>query len=237
MLEATQYKLLTFDCYGTLIDWESGILGAIRPVLQSHGKPLTDQEILETYAVLEPAIQAGEYISYREVLRRVMAGFGQRLEFQPTEAECDSLADSVENWVPFTDTVEALTTLKRHYKLAILSNIDRDLITQSTRHLKVLFDYIITAEDVRSYKPASGHFNRILTESGESMDRILHVAQSVHHDIVPAQALGFTSVWINRRHNKEGFGATVKAEAKPDLEVSDLKTLAEWADKAFSSVV
>jgi 2-haloacid dehalogenase len=226
MLDFDRYEYLTFDCYGTLIDWERGILTAIHPVLAKHGVAISDDELLERYGELESAAEGGEYHSYKETLATVMDGFARHYDFTLAPGERESLAVSVGDWPPFADTVEALGVLAGRYKLVILSNIDDDLFALSAKHLKVPFAAVITAQQVGSYKPNHGHFRVALDRLGVSKERILHVAQSLFHDIVPAKEVGLATVWVNRRHDRSGFGATPAAAARPDLEVPDLRTLA-----------
>lgn len=226
MLDFQRYEVLSFDCYGTLIDWESGILGALQPLLQRHGLALRDEEVLELYAELEAQAEQREpRPKYREVLREVVRQFGARLGFLPTPAEVDSLAESLPNWRPFPDTVEALRALKRRFKLAIISNVDDELFASSARHLGVEFDWVITAEQAGSYKPELEIFKFALRRIGLPPERILHVAQSIYHDIIPAKKLGLATVWVNRSKGREGFGATPRAHGEPDLEVPDLGRL------------
>lgn len=229
MLDFDRFTYLTFDCYGTLIDWEQGILAALRPVLDRHGIALSDDAALEVYGELESAAEHGPYRPYRELLATVMDGFGERLGFAPAADEREALAVSVGDWPPFPDTVEALQTLARRFQLAILSNIDDDLFAGSARRLGVTFAAVVTAEQVGRYKPDPRNFRALLTRLDVAPDRVLHVAQSLFHDIAPAHALGLTTVWINRRHDRPGFGATPPATARPDLEVTDLATLARMA--------
>lgn len=231
MLDLTRFAWLTFDCYGTLIDWESGMLRALRPVLGRHGKSLADEEVLELYAELEARAEAGPYLRYREVLENVMAGMGKFLGFTASAAELGALAESLPGWPPFADTVEALRRLKARYRLGIISNTDDDFFAQTARTLEVPFDAVITAEQARSYKPSQHNFELALERLGEPRERVLHVAQSLYHDHVPAQALGLRSVWVNRRTGKPGGGATRPASVQPDLEVPDLKSLADLAEK------
>ncbi|MCI0406349.1 MAG: haloacid dehalogenase type II [candidate division Zixibacteria bacterium] len=222
MLELKKYRVLSFDCYGTLIDWEKGILKAILPVLFRRDVALSDAEILEQYAALEAKAEAGPYIKYRDVLRKVMQGFGEKFNFSPNEAELNALPDSLKNWKPFPDTVEALLELKQRFKLAVISNTDDALFAETARHLRVRFDWIVTAEQVKSYKPSKNNFKKALEIIGAGPDKVMHVAQSVYHDIIPAKRLGFSTVLVRRR----GHGATPPTEGQPDLEVPDLKTLA-----------
>ncbi|MGI8689110.1 MAG: haloacid dehalogenase type II [Thermomicrobiales bacterium] len=226
MLDFDRFTYLTFDCYGTLIDWERGILAALRPVLDRHGIAVSDDAALALYGELESAAERGPYHHYRALLATVMDGFGERLGFTPSADERAALALSVGNWPPFPDTVAALQMLARRFRLAILSNIDDDLFAGSARHLGVAFAVVVTAEQVGSYKPDPRNFRTLLARLDVAPDRVLHVAQSVFHDIAPANALGLTTVWINRRHDRAGFGATPPATARPDLETPDLRTLA-----------
>ena len=223
MLNFDAYQVLTFDCYGTLIDWEQGILGALRPVLSAHHLHLPDAEILALYAALESQVEAGAYCPYRTVLRQVMEGFGATLHFVPTPQELACLAASLKYWQPFADTVAALWALQSRYRLAIISNIDADLFTATAQHLQVPFDWVITAERVQSYKPSWQNFTYAMEHIGVPKARILHVAQSLYHDIVPAKQLGLTAVWVNRYQRRAG--ATPPVPVQPDLEVPDLRTL------------
>ncbi len=229
MLDFDQYRVLTFDCYGTLIDWESGILRAIRPILSAHGITVKDDALLEAHGELEAEIEGDAYRPYRQVLREVVAGLGMQWNFSPSAQEMESLPESVRNWLPFPDTVAALRILKRQYKLAIVSNIDDDLFAVTAPKLGVQFDYVITAEQARSYKPSRNNFNIALHRIGLPVEQVLHVAQSLFHDVEPAKSLGLDTVWVNRRAGLAGFGATKPAEARPDLEVPDLLSLAMLA--------
>ena len=230
MLNSDKYKVLTFDCYGTLIDWENGILTALKPVLANHNINLNDDTILELYAKLESDIEKGEFLIYKNVLRKIMEKIGNKFGFGLSSSENDCLIESLRNWQPFPDTSESLRLLKNKFKLAIISNIDNDLFAYSEKHLGVNFDYIITAEQVRSYKPALDNFEFAIRKIGVSPDKILHVAQSIYHDIVPAKTVGLSTVWVNRRKGKKGFGATPPASGQADLEVSGLKELVQVLD-------
>lgn len=228
MLDFRRFRVLTFDCYGTLIDWESGILGALGPLLAAHGKSLADEKLLELYGELEAEAEAGEYQSYRKVLEGVARGVGRRLGFEPSNQEARSLPESLKNWQPFPDTVAALKKLKSHYKLAIVSNTDDDLFADTARLLEVPFDWVVTAQQAGSYKPSHRNFKLALERIALPPDQVLHCAQSIYHDVIPARGLGLAAVWVNRRGAKGG-GATKAAQGQPDLEVPDLKTLAEMA--------
>jgi 2-haloacid dehalogenase len=232
MLDFSEFECLTFDCYGTLIDWESGILGAIRPILEVHHRKLSDDGILELYAALESEEENGEYKKYRQVLQRVMWKMAARIVFPLTEGEFNALPDSMPLWPAFPDTVEALRRLKSKYKLAIISNTDDDLFAQTAKTLEVPFDFVITAEQAQSYKPSHNNFQLALERSGLPKKRVLHCGQSIYHDIIPTRELGIANVWVNRRAGKRGSGATRGAMEKPDLEVPNLKTLADLATKS-----
>lgn len=220
------FDALTFDCYGTLIDWETGILGGLRPLLAEHAWTGDDEEALELFGAVESGIQTERYRPYAEVLRLCVDRIADRVGFTPTEEERGSLLRSLGAWPAFPDTVEALAVLKAHYRLAVVSNVDDVLFSLSARHLGVEMDEVVTAEQVGSYKPAPAHFHRVVDRLGLPRERILHVAQSLFHDVAPARELGFTTVWVNRRGGRSGFGATPPSDASPDLEVPDLATLA-----------
>ena len=234
-LDLSQFDVLTFDCYGTLIDWESGIVTAMRPILDRHGVDLTDDQLLELFAELEAAAELPPYKPYREVLSRVVDGFGERLGFPPTPGDRAALPESVGDWPAFPDTVAALHALGRHYRLAILSNVDDDLFARSARRLDTDFAAVVTAQQVGSYKPNPRNFQRAIERAGVPQERILHVAQSLFHDIAPAKEAGLATVWVNRRYDRPGSGATPVASAQPDLEVPNLATLASLVDGAFTA--
>jgi 2-haloacid dehalogenase len=227
VLDFERFTVLTFDCYGTLIDWETGILQAVRPVLAKHGVEADDPTILETYASLEAKHEEDEYVRYEVVLRMVMAEMSLRLGFDASTEDVLSLPRSLAHWKPFPDTVDALRKLKTRYKLAVVSNVDDALFAATARALEVPFDGVITAQQARAYKPDRRIFELAFARLGVPRERILHVAQSVYHDIVPARALGVACVWVNRRKGKDGSGATRPAESTPDLEVPDLRSLVE----------
>lgn len=230
MLDFSQYEALTFDCYGTIINWEQGILEAIKPVLAAYQLGIDDSQILELFAQLEGEIEAGEYQSYRSVLGQVMQQFGEKLGFVPTSDQLNCLADSIQNWQPFPDSIDALKRLKQQFKLVIISNIDDDLFAFTAKRLGAPFDFVITAFQAKSYKPSTHNFEFAFEKTGIPRDKILHVAQSIYHDIVPAKALGLSTVWVNRRHDQAGFGATLPASSQPDLEIPNLETLAKLAE-------
>ena len=227
MLDFSQFSVLSFDCYGTMIDWESGIFSALRPVLKTHKKEISDAALLELYAELEFREEQEKFQNYRDVLQAVMRGFGGQLGFKPTDAEVRSLPDSIANWQPFPDTVEALQRLKTRYRLAVISNIDDDLFALSAPKLRVKFDEVITAQQARCYKPGERIFRVARERIGVDPAKWLHVGQSVYHDVIPAKSLGLATVWVNRPSPRAGAGATKAATAKPDVEVPSLAALAD----------
>lgn len=226
MLDLTRFKVLTFDCYGTMIDWESGIFSALRPILREHNQRIADNALLELYSELELKAEQGEFLRYRDVLQSVVRGFGERLGFSPNDAEVRSLPESLRNWQPFPDTVEALRKLKSHYQLAVLSNVDDDLFASTAPKLGVTFDHVITAQQAGCYKPCMRMFKLAEDRIGVGRKQWLHVGQSIYHDVIPAQSLGVATVWVNRPSPRPGAGAATAASGKPDLEVPDLNTLA-----------
>lgn len=226
MIDPTAFRTLTFDCYGTLIDWETGILEALRPLLFAHGLELGEEALLEFFGELESEIEAEAYRPYREVLSEVVYRLGRRLGFVADAREARSLPDSVAHWPAFPDTAEALQALARRYELVVVSNIDDELFAGSAPKLGVPLHALITAKQVGAYKPSRRMFEAAIARIGRPTSEILHVAQSLFHDIVPAQAMGLATVWVNRRAGKTGSGATPPGDARPDLEVPDLATLA-----------
>jgi 2-haloacid dehalogenase len=225
-LDFQTVEALTFDCYGTLIDWERGLLSALRPVVAAHTISVGDDELLELYARLESQLESGSYLPYREILARLVDGFGRELGFQPSADERQALVASIRDWPPFPDTVPALRQLKTRFKLGVISNIDDDLFTS---RLGVDLDWLVTAQQARAYKPSLRPFELALERIARPRSAVVHVAQSLFHDHVPAGALGLRSVWINRRAGKPGSGATPPAAAQPKLELPSLAALAELA--------
>jgi 2-haloacid dehalogenase len=227
---ATKFKwsdirVLTFDCYGTLIDWEKGLLDTLIPVLLAHNIHMSDENALGLFAELEQAAERGPYQDYKSVLRSVMDGFGARLAFQPCDSERECLVHSLKHWMPFPDTVDTLQILKSTFKLAVVSNIDDDLFSFTQQRLDIRFDWVITAEQVKSYKPSLNNFLTAFKRIGIPQNQIVHIAQSLYHDIAPANQIGISSVWVNRRLGQKGLGATVRGDAQPDMVVPDLHSL------------
>ncbi len=222
-----RFEVITFDCYGTLIDWEAGLLAAFKPILARHAVKASDEKVLRLWARFEKAEESGPWRPYREVMRWVVLHAGMALGFRPSPSECDSVLRSLGGWPAFPDTVAALRRLKRRYGLGVISNIDDALFAKTAKTLRVPFDWVVTAEQARSYKPAKKNFELALRRIGLPKGRILHAAQSRFHDIRTAKALGLATVWVNRRHAQKGGGATPGAAVTPDWVVPNLKTLAD----------
>jgi 2-haloacid dehalogenase len=225
-IDFTSFSHLTFDCYGTLIDWERGILEAVGGVLARHGLTVPEEQIIRLYASFEAEIEAGPYRKYAEVLRGVMHGFGLELGFEPNEEDLEELPASVGSWPAFPDSSAALERLASRYKLVVLSNIDDAMFVESRKVLGVGFDDVITAEQIGSYKPAARNFKYALERLGVAKTRVLHVAQSLYHDHAPAKRLGLATAWVNRPSRCPGVGVAPVTDVVPDLEVESLEALA-----------
>jgi 2-haloacid dehalogenase len=225
MLDFNRFEVLTFDCYGTLIDWEAGLLAALRPILSAYDKNIDDATLLKLYGDFEQRSEQGKFHPYREVLESVVRQFGDELQFTPTIEEARSLPDSLATWQPWPDTVAALRQLKTRFRLAILSNVDDDLFALTRPKLEIEFDEIITAQQAQAYKPSLKLFELALSRIHAPAHRVLHVGQSIYHDVIPAQALGLATVWVNRPSARCGVGAVKAANATPDLTVSSLAEL------------
>jgi 2-haloacid dehalogenase len=221
--------VLTFDCYGTLIDWETGIARGLRAALGPRAGSAGDEALLELYAIQEAALEAGPYISYREVLARACAGVGRAFGLETTDAAARGFAASVGEWPAFPDSADALARLRGRFRLGVLTNCDDDLFALSEARLGVRFEWLVTAQQVGSYKPNPRHFQVALERMDVPGNRILHVAQSLFHDHVPARRLGLATAWIDRRHDRPGSGATPPADAAPDLTATDMATFADLA--------
>ncbi len=215
------YEIITFDCYGTLIDWERGLRDGFAAAAAASGRPVDTAAAMRLFRETEPVVQAETFRSYRDILaetgRRVAVGLGWPLP----AARAGFLAESLLGWTPFPDTNAALRRLTAAgYRLGILSNVDNDLLAWTCRHLAAPFDLIVTAEQVRSYKPAPGHFLEARTRiKGRPW---LHAAQSYFHDVTPCRALGIPCAWINRK------GEAPAGAARPDREFRTLTALADW---------
>ena len=228
-IDYAQFDAITFDCYGTLIDWETGLADAFRAVLPAHEVAANAEDLLARYARYEAAAEAGPYLPYREVLAIGLRGVAAEFGVTPTEDETASFGGSVGHWPAFPDSSAALAQLKERFRLGVLTNCDDDLFAASNRRLGVEFDWIVTAQQVGSYKPSAANFLALFERLAVPRGRILHVAQSLFHDHAPAKRLGLTTVWIDRRHDRPGAGATPTAKAIPDATFPDMASFAAAA--------
>jgi 2-haloalkanoic acid dehalogenase type II len=231
-MRLSDFDALTFDCYGTLIDWESGILGALKPWAARHGVRADDEALLAAFGRAESRREAQHPTTlYPEILALVLRDLGAELGAPVSDEEAAAFGASVKDWPAFADSAAALAYLKQHYKLIIVSNVDRDSFRHSNKKLGVAFDAVVTAQDSGAYKPALNHFHLAferLAALGIGKAKLLHVAQSLFHDHVPAKQLGLATAWINRRAGRGGEGATpVAAPVKPDWEVPSMAAFAE----------
>lgn len=214
-------RAISFDCYGTLIDWQTGIRRAMRPALAAAEIFMDDGVLFQQFALLERRAEAPPYKSYKQVLEQVAAGFFE----EPEHADCTVLWKSLPDWPAFEDTPGALAALRRRFKLAVVSNIDDDLFAFSEAKLDVDLDVVVTAEQVRSYKPRLPHFHELLKRLELPPEQVLHVAESRYHDIEPANALGMPTVWVNRARG--GFSASGEGAGEPMLTVRTLRELTD----------
>jgi len=228
-LDFDRFDVLTFDCYGTLIDWEAGILAAIRGPLAAHGIEAADEDVLAAFGRHEAELEAGPYRPYREVLGGVLAAMVGHFGAEASPEERAAFGASVADWPAFPDSAAALRQLQQRFQLGVITNCDDDLFAASQARLGVTFDYLVTAQQAKRYKPNPRGFELMFERVGLPPARILHVAQSLYHDHVPAKRLGLSTVWVDRRGARPGFGATPPAEASPDVTVPDMATLAELA--------
>ncbi len=225
-MRLSDYKVLTFDCYGTLIDWEAGIWDAYQPLLMKNNRSdITRDDALESHAVLEGEQETDTPgMLYTDVLKCVHKAFAKKLKLQTSDQLDADFGDSIQHWPAFPDTADALRFLKTRYQLVILSNVNRDGFAASNRKLGVEFDAIYTAEDIGSYKPAAANFEYLLarldSDLGLARSDILHTAQSLFHDHVSANKFGLANAWIDRRRLSESgaWGATAKVEQRPDID-------------------
>lgn len=236
-LDLSSFRALTFDCYGTLIDWEAGILSVLRPWARRTGIAADDAALLTAFSEEEPHCQAETPAApYPDILHRVHERLATRFNAPLEATDAMLLGESIGAWLPFPDTVAALQALKRRYRLVIVSNVDRASFAKTNARLGVAFDAIVTAQDAGSYKPAPEHFVQalsILSAWSIAREQVLHVAQSLFHDHVPAKALGLRTVWITRVNDSRG-AATRPPElpVAPDLAVPTLGDLARLAEAA-----
>lgn len=218
-MKLTDFKALTFDCYGTLIDWESGMLAALQPLIDKSRKPLSRDEVLQAHARHESRQQARTPTKlYRDLLAVVYKRLAEEWEVPASWDDALTYGRSVKDWPAFPDSAEALKELKERYKLVILSNVDNESFAFSNARLGVTFDAIYTAGDIGSYKPSPTNFDYMLealADRGIAKGDILHTAESLFHDHKPANAAGLASCWIYRRHDKQGFGATMDPGGTP----------------------
>lgn len=230
------FEALSFDCYGTLIDWETGIAAVLEPWAASHGRSLPREELLTAYSAHEAHAEEEHPTDlYPQILARAMRGLGAQLGIPVSDDEAEALAHSVPQWPAFPDSAEALGRLSERYALIILSNIDRASFAGSNKHLKVTFTSILTAQDIGSFKPSPRNFEALLAEVdrlGIPREGLLHVAQSLFHDHVPAKSFGLPTVWINRRHDNPGWGATPAPpeSVTPDWTFTSMKAFADAVD-------
>jgi len=239
-LDLTAFKALSFDCYGTLIDWEAGIAAVLAPWAKEQGLDLSEEELLLAYADNEAAVEHEIPTAlYPEVLAEAFRRIGTRLGRPVSDGWARRLGGSVPDWPAFPDSSGALARLSRHYQLIIVSNVHREGFAGSNKRLRGDFAAIITAEDVGAYKPAGNHFRALgdtLPQLGVERDQLLHVAQSLFHDHVPAKREGLPSVWINRRHDRPGWGATPEPGESwtYNLEFKSMGDFADAVDRAFA---
>lgn len=241
MKQLADFRVLTFDCYGTLVDWETGILCVLRPWAARAGVVANDSKLLAAFASAESeAEHAQPGAAYPEILRVAHAGIARRLGASPDPVVADALGRSVGDWPVFPDTLDALKRLQRRHKLIIVSNVDRASFAKTHPKLGVHMDAVVTAEDVGAYKPDLRMFVRALEVAGQwgaSMNQVLHVGQSLYHDHVPAKKLGLATVWVKRESAAGELGATRDPgeTVKPDLIVSTLAELADLDDREAST--
>ena len=215
------WTTVSFDCYGTLVDWESGISTAFREAAAAEGIDLERAAIIAAYHEVEPQIQATEYRPYRDILAETAQRVAARLGWDLDPGRTGFLAESLPDWPVFADTRQALERLKSRFAIAILSNIDDDLLQATIQRIGVDFDWTVTAQQVRSYKPAHAHFREALRRV-EGRGSLLHAAQSYFHDIRPTAELGIAAVWVNRLDEEAGEGG------EPLQVLGDLTELADW---------
>ena len=220
-MDFDQFKLISFDCYGTLVDWKRSLTDIMNPFVTRHKLDLSKDQLFDLFLRADQKSISEDYKPYHDVLVSIMDEMGKELNINLMQTERTCLVDRFGDWTAFPDTTDALQELKKRYKLAIISNVDDELFDVTKRCLGVRFDYIITAKQVGSYKPSKNNFIKALEKFGLPSEHVLHVAQSIYHDIVPTNELGWSNVWVNRYNEPE---RTNPAEF-PDLEVPDLASL------------
>lgn len=214
-------ETITFDCYGTLIDWAAGLKAAFEEIFGA-GVAARIPSLFDAYVDIEAEVESRPYRPYRAVLAEVVQEVARRFDLSLAPGRAEILTERLPGWKPFPDTNAALTRLKQRYRLGVLSNIDRDLFAATAKHFTVEFDFVITAQDVRSYKPFTMHFRRAIADRGPQ-ESLLHVAQSLYHDGVPAAELDIAFVWINRYNHPNA------TNVKPVAAFADLQSFAEMA--------
>ena len=220
-MDYQKIRLLSFDCYGTLIDWKESILSILESFFRDTPLNFSREELFGAFLEADRRMITDKYLPYREILAQVIELMAEDLRFSIDPASRYLLSDRFSEWIPFPDTVKGLKKLKEHFQLAIISNVDDELFSISNKLLEVEFDFIVTAQQLGSYKPDHRNFQKALEVFGIEKEEHLHVAQSIYHDIVPANELGLNKVWVNRY----GEAERTDPEEFPDLEVPDLKTL------------
>jgi 2-haloalkanoic acid dehalogenase type II len=237
MIDLRRFRVLTFDCYGTLIDWEKGILAVLAPLCRREGRDWSEAPILEAFADIEHREQERDPAAlYPEILERTFLALADRLGLRRDLETARAFGHSIPDWPPFPDTPAAFAELARRFTVGILSNVDRASIAASIAAIGTAPHFLVTAEDVGHYKPHPAHFERaaaLLAERGIGREAWLHVAQSKFHDIAPARALGIPCLWVNRRARRPGGGATPEASVVPDWSVTSLAELAAIARTEF----
>ncbi len=217
--------VMSFDCYGTIIDWETGIWNSIKEIIEKRGIKKSRENILSLYAKIESHAER-EYKPYKEILKIVMLEIGKELKITINSKEQLALVNSIAFWPPFEDSKTALSKIKKYYRIAIISNVDNDIIDKTLKNLGIKFDYVITAEMARAYKPSLDVFEYAREVMDVDKSQWIHVAQSIYHDIIPTKRYGIKTIWIKRR----GYGATSPAYEKPDFEFENLNELAYYIE-------
>ncbi len=233
-MKLSQFSTLTFDCYGTLIDWEKGLAAGLQVWARRHGLALSDDALISEYGRVEHEVETAQPgLLYSKVLAQTLKRMSAARTLACADGEAEAFGDSIKDWPAFPDSREALAYLKNYYKLVILSNVDRASFAHSNEKLGRVFDAVVTAEDVGSYKPDPRNFEAVIAAVatlGVPKDKILHTAQSLFHDIVPGRKAGLVTCWINRRAGLKGKGATPNPEGetpRPDFEFPTMAALVE----------
>jgi 2-haloacid dehalogenase len=220
-MDFNKFKIISFDCYGTLIDWKKSLMDIMTPFIKRHKLEISRDQLFDMFFKADQKCTCEDYKPYQEVLVTIMDEMGKELHINLMQAERTCLVDRFGDWTAFPDTTGALQELQKSYRLAIISNVDDELFNMTKRCLGIRFDFIITAKQVGSYKPSKNNFIKALEKFGLPSEQVLHVAQSIYHDIIPTNELGWNNVWVNRYNEPE---RNDPAEF-PDLEVPDLATL------------